>query len=216
MTDTRCPVESCRFGQWVRHVLWHHPALVVTLGLLVVNASGWLSVWYSLTPFDINVFDYVGPTDLLLLGLKEPHLPAASLAFLAPAYAVSRYSRRSDTTSRKSLCWGSLVPLIPTVIAFILFIHAINSYNGIHDKLSAPGDPTYVTLRSAPSQAVPLIVVQSTSRFLFVAPPSGSAAFDSKPSSRKIRAIPFSNIDHIVFGEVPFDDGPSPRLPGPR
>ena len=213
MTEKQLPAEQNDvLLRWLSHIGCNHPAFGALAVYLLTSLSGLLSSWYQLLPFGINVLDYAGPEDFFLTGLKKPYLILASIGLIACLYGALRISNRYLAPTRFRWIWDWAFMLTFGAI-FVLLMHAVASLEDLHSKLSRPESLSLVTLRTAPQEQMPVIILKRTGRFVLVTNPLATTTSDQSPEHagprpRTIRAIPLSNVDHITENFVSSEKQP--------
>ena len=190
-----------------RKFLAEQPAIVVTLGYLVISLLGISYEWVQFRFFSVNFFHYADVTDFLMGAFREPIIFVLSLTALATGWLVHIYNRweldwfvRHPATSWLGRAYCALVssrfyratPAIFFVGYSVMFIWVYSS-NRAEAIRKGEGNTIQVEVvegqRLRPRADTPTLVLGTSSRFVFL----------YRPQAGVTEIIPLENIARIVI-----------------
>ena len=190
-----------------RKLLAEHPAIVMTVGYLVISLLGMSYEWVQFRFFSINFFHYADVADFLMGAFREPITFVLFLTALATGWLVHIYNRweldwfaRHPATSWLGRTYFALVssrsyratPAIFFIGYSVMFIW-VYSYNRAEALREGEGDTIRVEVvegqRRRPSVDTPTLILGTSSRFVFL----------YRPGVGVTEIIPLENIARIVI-----------------
>jgi hypothetical protein len=191
-----------------RGLFVEHPALIVTLGYLLVSLLGLSYQWVLFRHFDVNFFLYAEVTDFLMGAFREPITFGLSLSALAVGWLAHLYARweRRWWQRREARNWFTRAYLRLTTAGFNRYVPALFFvlYSVMFIRLYA--DDRAAAFKEGEGQAVILEVTEGEER----RPPQDAVAlmmgasarfvFLYRPDAAIVEILPHENIARIVVG----------------
>ena len=185
---------------WTRF-LANHPALILTVGYLVISLLGLSFEWALFRHCGINFFYYADVTDFLMGAFREPVTFLLSASALGVAWLTSLYSRferrwlaaKGDDAGRITKVYRRYaMSAFTRVLPVVFFLGYSILFIWVHAEKRAmelqSGEGRFVAVRLADEDEVRhLQLLGTSSRFVFL--------YES--SSRNTLVAPFENLAWI-------------------